>query len=211
MVEEGPAYEVLLKEGAFEVRNYPSHIVAEVTVKGDRKAAAEEGFLLLFGYISGSNRRVRRANLDEPGTKVERHNESFPMTEPVILLPAKNAWTTRFSLPRSRTLTTLPAPIDPRVHLTTLPATRVAALRFSGYAGAGDVAAKTSDMLAFAEAHQLTHAGPASLARYDPPWVPWFMRRNEILILLEADQTQGISGLGEQRSIQPKSALGIPR
>ena len=25
----------------------------------------------------------------------------------------------------------------------------------------------------------LTPTGPARLARYDPPWQPWFMRRNE--------------------------------
>jgi hypothetical protein len=31
----------------------------------------------------------------------------------------------------------------------------------------------------------LTKAGAAVWARYDPPFMPWFLRRNEVLILVE--------------------------
>jgi hypothetical protein len=31
--------------------------------------------------------------------------------------------------------------------------------------------------------------GPPVWARYDPPWKPWFLRRNEVLIDVKIDET----------------------
>ena len=52
---ETPAYSVDLSDGAIEVRAYASHIMAEVTVSGDRSGAINRGFRLLAGYIFGGN------------------------------------------------------------------------------------------------------------------------------------------------------------
>ena len=44
-----------------------------------------------------------------------------------------------------------------------------------------------------ADAHPaagLAPAGPPVYARYDPPWTPWFLRRNEVLVPL-ADPAPG--------------------
>ncbi len=52
---EEPAFKKVLSDGAFEVRDYPALIVAEVTVTGEQKEAANKGFRLLAGYIFGGN------------------------------------------------------------------------------------------------------------------------------------------------------------
>lgn len=66
--------------------------------------------------------------------------------------------------------------------LRLIPPSRLAVLRFSGLAGADTVEAKTADLQNRLSAHQLRATGPASLAQYNPPWTPWFMRRNEVMI-----------------------------
>ena len=57
MTVEEPAFRTVLQDGAFEIRDYPALVVAEVTVTGEQKEAASKGFRLLAGYIFGGNRR----------------------------------------------------------------------------------------------------------------------------------------------------------
>jgi SOUL heme-binding protein len=40
----------------------------------------------------------------------------------------------------------------------------------------------TSELQAFMRKRGLVATGVPTLARYDPPWTPWFMRRNEVMI-----------------------------
>ena len=89
-------------------------------------------------------------------------------------------------MPKGYTLATLPAPKDARVRLTPVAPSRVAVARFSGLAGEGDIQKQTAALRAFITEHHLHAAGESSLARYDPPWTPWFMRRNEIWIPVAA-------------------------
>ena len=57
MAVEEPAFKQVLREGNFELRDYPAVVVAQVTVTGDQKEAANQGFRLLAGYIFGGNKR----------------------------------------------------------------------------------------------------------------------------------------------------------
>jgi hypothetical protein len=63
--------------------------------------------------------------------------------------------------------------------------THFAVVRFSGLAGNTDIAQKTGDLSNFMDGHQLRRAGPPTLARYDPPWTLWFLRRNEIMVPIQ--------------------------
>lgn len=85
-------------------------------------------------------------------------------------------------MPASWTLDTLPRPNSAQVRLHALPPKQVAAQRFSGLAGEAEIGRQTAQLEAFLDQHHLTAAAVPALARYDPPWTPWFMRRNEILI-----------------------------
>jgi hypothetical protein len=170
MAVEEPAFKTVLSEGAFEVRDYPGLIVAQVTVTGGQKEAASKGFRLLAGYIFGGNKR----------------RQNIAMTAPVTQIESAGAWTVRFTMPSTYTMEALPEPNDPKVQLARLPATRFAVLRFSGLAGKNDVDGKSKDLLAAVKAHHLRANGLVTLAQYNPPWTLWFMRRNEVMIPVEA-------------------------
>ena len=168
-----------------ELRSYPALVAAEVTLGSDRDHAANAGFRLLAGYIFGGNEGAR----------------SIAMTAPVVMAPTlaavaplpltetaggNGAWTVRFYMPAGATLATLPKPTDSRVHLLELPAAECAVIRFSGLASVADVAERTRELERFIAARHWRVTGPASLARYNPPWTLWFLRRNEVWIPVAA-------------------------
>ena len=182
MSTEEPAYVVSVRERDFEVRDYPALIVARVDVTGSRNQASRAGFKLLAGYIFGGNTRRQSIAMTAPVTQSPAARETIAMTAPVIQSGEMESWNVSFVMPGKFTLETLPMPNDKRVQLLSLAPTRVAALRFSGLAEPVDVERKTALLHNFIDRHHLSAAGPASLARYNPPWTPWFMRRNEVWI-----------------------------
>jgi hypothetical protein len=182
MAVEEPSYSVRLQAGAMEIRDYPALIAAEVTVPGDQDAAANAGFRLLAGYIFGGNRRKESIAMTAPVVQAPAKGEKIAMTAPVLQTQDGPAWTVRFMMPKGYTLETLPTPNDARVRLVALPPARLAVIRFSGLAFAGDVAQRTTELQGFIAAHQLRATGTPSLARYNPPWTLWFLRRNEVMI-----------------------------
>jgi hypothetical protein len=190
MATEEPEYKILLQEDPFEVRAYPALVAAETTVPGDRSAAVSAGFQLLAGYIFGANSRRKSMDMTAPVIQTDetvRTGESIAMTAPVMQTQDAGEWTIRFTMPRLWTLETLPQPDDPRVRLVAVPSARVAVVKFSGLAPENDIRLKTLALQAFALAHRLIATGPPSLARYDPPWTLWFLRRNEVMIPLQTE------------------------
>jgi len=181
MAVEEPAFKTVLREGAFEVRDYQALVVAEVTVSGDQKEAANRGFRLLAGYIFGGNKRRQSIAMTAPVAQAPT-SQKIAMTAPVTQTGSANEWVVSFTMPSSYSMETLPEPNDPKVRLRPVPPARFAVLKFSGLAGKGDVALKTAELEKLVQTHQLRAIGPASLAQYNPPWTPWFMRRNEVML-----------------------------
>ena len=184
MAVEEPKFTTVMKDGAFEVRDYPELVVAEVTVSGAQKEAANKGFRLLAGYIFGGNKSRQSVAMTAPVAE-QRESEKIAMTASVAQTEAAGTWVVRFTMPSKYSLDTLPEPSDARVKLRRTPANRVAVLRFSGLAGPRDVSDRTAELLAAAKAHHFGPSGPVTLAQYDPPWTPWFMRRNEVQVPLQ--------------------------
>ena len=120
MAVEEPAFKPVLKDGAFEVRDYPALVVAEVTVSGDQKQAAGDGFRLLAGYIFGGNRTKQSIAMTAPVVQAPV-SQKIAMTAPVTQIQGGKAWVVRFSMPSAYSLETLPTPNDPRVQLRRLP------------------------------------------------------------------------------------------
>jgi hypothetical protein len=181
MATEEPAYKVSLHEGVYEVREYPPLLAAEVTVNGGRNEAAKAGFRLLAEYIFGGNIRRQGIAMTVPVVQTRTIGEWNALKAPVIQYKKSGAWIIRFLMPHEYSLDTLPEPNDSRIQLTKLPAARFAVVRFSGLAGEADVERRTAELTAFTDAHALHSAGPPLLARYNAPWTPWFMRRNELM------------------------------
>lgn len=189
MATEEPVFKLVHKSGAFEVRDYPALIAAEVSVGGDRSEAVNSGFRLLAGYIFGGNTRSQSIAMTARVIQGPQAGETIAMTAPVTQTGNADAWVIRFIMPGSYTLDTLPTPNDPKVQLRTLQPSRVAVVRFSGLADEADIAQKTAELNDFIAANHLRAAGPPSLARYNPPWTLWFLRRNEVMIPLQLETT----------------------
>ena len=165
MTIEEPKFTLALKEGAFELRDYPPMVVAEVTVPGSQQAAGRRGFRRLAGYIFGANTR----------------REKIAMTAPVTQTAGAGDWLVRFTMPGRLALADLPQPDAADVTLRAVPAARLAVWRFSGLTGEAKVAAEMARLMSSLKTRGLVPTGPASIARYDPPWIPWFLRRNEVM------------------------------
>ena len=146
MAVEEPAFRIVLQDGAFEVRDYPALVVAEVIVTGEQKEAASKGFRLLAGYIFGGNRRKQSVAMTAPVAQ-EPTSEKIAMTAPVTQTQTAGEWVVRFTMPSSYSLETLPEPDDARVRLRVTPPARFAVIRFSGLARPDVVAAKTAELL----------------------------------------------------------------
>ena len=155
--------ETLGREPLVELRAYEACTVADVVVQGSVERAANTGFGPLVSYIS---------------------SHQLAMTAPVLQEPAPGAgtWLVSFVLPGGAAVDAYPAPADQRVTLRELPGHRALALRWSGRWTEQALARRSAELLQAAGAAGLTTVGPVRWARYDPPWTPAFMRRNEVIV-----------------------------
>ena len=105
------------------------------------------------------------------------------MTAPVTQQASSaDAWTITFTMPANYTMETLPKPVDGRVTLRQLAPVKYAALRFGGFNTRANVDEAIGKVREIAAKQGLALRGEPVYARYNPPWTPWFWRRNEILI-----------------------------
>ena len=181
MAVEEAKYKVLEREGDFELRQYEPQIVAETLVEGDFQDVGNEGFRRLYDYISGKNRKQQTITMTAPVSQ-EASSEKIPMTAPVNQEQVGGKWRITFLMPPQYTLETLPEPLDPRVRLTKVPGLLMAALSYSGTWSRGRYEEKEKRLKELIRQKGLKIVGEPVFARYNPPFMPWFLRRNEVLI-----------------------------
>ena len=181
MAIEEAKYKVLEREGDFELRQYQPRIVAETLVEGDFQEVGNEGFRRLYDYISGKNRKQQTIPMTAPVSQ-EASSEKIPMTAPVNQEQVGGKWRITFLMPSQYTLETLPEPADPRVQLTKVPGLLMAALSYSGTWSRGRYEEKEKRLKGLIRQKGLKIEGEPIFARYNPPFMPWFLRRNEVLI-----------------------------
>jgi hypothetical protein len=179
-IEQAP-FTTLEREGAFELRQYQPYVVAETLVEGDFGSAGNEAFRRLFGYISGKNTASKSVSMTAP-VEQSTAGEKIAMTAPVAQRREGQAWRVAFVLPASYTLENAPRPSDPRVTLAQVPARLMAAVRYSGTWSRANYDENLGKLEAFIERRKLTPLSEPVWARYNPPMMPWFLRRNEILV-----------------------------
>jgi effector-binding domain-containing protein len=182
---ETPKYSVSSKQNEIEIRQYPGYIQAEVTVDDKNyKSAIEKGFNLLAGYIFGNNISRQKIEMTKPVQASQ--SEKIAMTTPVIV-SGESSFTVAFIMPSAYTLETLPQPKDNRVHFTPIPARSMAAIRFSGYFQQETIEKNKQRLRHWLEAQGLETEGDFIVAGYNPPWVPGFLARNEVLIQVKTE------------------------
>lgn len=178
---EEPAFEVVQSFDGFEVRRYAPTIVAQTVVQAGLEDAGNEAFRILAGYIFGKNKGERKIDMTAP---VAQTPAKIAMTAPVAQTPAGDAMLVQFTMPREWTLETLPEPLDARVELKALPSRTVAVIRYSGTWSEARYAEHLGKLKAALAREGMRWQGEPVWARYNPPIMPWFLRRNEIWLEL---------------------------
>jgi hypothetical protein len=182
MTEQQP-YEVVERYPGFELRSYPRHVVAEVTVQSTFENAGTVAFRSLFGYISGQNRSRASVAMTAPVVQSTGSAQKVAMTAPVVQhSDASGAQTVAFVLPSAMTQDDAPQPTDPIVTLRTVEPTLTAATRYSGRWSQSAYEQHCESLVSALGAAGFEAIGVPRFARFDPPFKPWFLRRNEVLI-----------------------------
>jgi SOUL heme-binding protein len=165
-------YEITGKAGEIEFRKYPSVVLATVDSDGN-----DTGFDLLFAFITGSNHTQNKISMTSP--VITSHQ--IAMTAPVV----SDAKSMSFVMPPGKSRDDIPEPLDSRVRITTFPAREVAVIRFKGYSRQDEVTAAEERLLDGLKKDAIEPVGAPFLMRYNPPWTPGFLRRNEVGIEIQ--------------------------
>jgi hypothetical protein len=184
---EKAEYNVVLKDGRFQVRDYKPQVVAETVVKGSHSDAGNKAFRTLFRYISGNNRKQTRIAMTAPVSQ-EVVSEKIAMTAPVGQRAEGDGWAVSFMMPATYTMETLPEPEDPAVVLRAVPARRMATVRYSGSWSTKRYREFEGKLREWMTARELRAQGDPVWARYNAPFTLPMLRRNEILIEVGKDK-----------------------
>ena len=167
---ESAEYALLVKEGPFEIREYPELMVASTSMNFGSQGD-DGSFGRLFRYISGGN----------------QDKQKIAMTTPVFMEQgtSESSGKMGFVLPKKISNDSVPKPASAQVELTPRRGGKFAVIRFAGKIGNETVAAKQQELEGWVQAKGYNSDGNAEVAGYDPPWTPGMLRRNEVLIRIQ--------------------------
>ena len=193
MAYEQPEYRVDRQAEEYEIRVYEPYLVAEVDVEGEFDDAGNKAFRLLADYIFGANRAQEKMSMtapveSRPTDDDEDKGERMNMTAPVSSAPKDaNTYTYAFVMESKYTKETLPQPVNPVIRIRELPARTMAVRRFSGFWSESNYDRNEKALLEAVAADGLRTVGQPVFARYNAPFVPWFLRRNEVMVEIERE------------------------
>lgn len=171
MVQQAP-YTPIKKLDSVEIRHYPPLVLAEVERYSDNS-----GFNVLFNYINGENTTQQKIPMTAPVI----NSEKIPMTAPVITKQG----TIAFVLPQHYTIQTAPQPNNPKIIIRQQDQKTYAVLRFSGKTTQKSVEKHTQLLDDNLTKHHLKALSSPLLMRYNSPFAPGFLRRNELAVEIE--------------------------
>ncbi len=163
---ESPEYQVLKKNGAFEIRSYPSMVIASTSMANPGE---DNGFMRLFRYISGSN---------ETGQKIA-------MTTPVLMAENGDDRQMSFVIPKEVADNGAPQARGEAVEIETMAAGKFATYRFAGNRDAELFSDAKRKLYQWISENNFIPLDDPIVASYDPPLTPSFLKRNEILIRIQ--------------------------
>jgi hypothetical protein len=203
MAIEKPEYTVIFENDGLEIRQYQSYLVAETLVKeGDTyQDAANEGFRRLFRYISGDNSAQQKIDMTSPVQQsvaglseapvetVAKEGEKIAMTAPVQQEATDEGWLINFMLPGKFRLDSAPQPDDSRIVIREVPGQLMAVRRYSGRWTSRNFDKHSQRLMEQLNASGVGIDGGIISAVYNPPFMPPFMRRNEVMVAVDAVPT----------------------
>lgn len=184
MAIEKPDYDTLVTTEDYDIRRYAEYIVAEVDVDGGMREAGNRAFRILAGYIFGGNVPREKMRMTAPvESTAAQDGERMNMTAPVESRQSGDGRTTyAFVMERKYTLETLPKPVDPRIRFAVRPARTVAVRRYSGSWSEANYTRNLTALYGALETAGISTTGAPVWARYNAPFTPWFLRRNEVMV-----------------------------
>ncbi|NND65419.1 MAG: heme-binding protein [Gammaproteobacteria bacterium] len=192
-------YETIKSDKPFELRQYDAYLQAKVTVDAKFNEAGSEAFRTLFRYIDGGNTQQQSVAMTTPVTQRASTSQKIAMTAPVIQQAASSQeiamtapvtqqldsggqFEVAFVMPSKWTLETLPVPTDERIEIEQVTPQQTAVVRYSGGWSEKKYKKHLGKLQQWINEQGYKVAAEPVWARYNPPFMPWFMRRNEILI-----------------------------
>lgn len=156
-------YDVVEDLRGFQLRRYAPHALVTKPMWGSMAQAGNSAFGYLAGYISGQNDR----------------RESIAMTAPVLQQKTDAGYEVSFVMPAD--LTDPPKPI-PGLVLSHIDEKLMAAIRFSGLASDDLFERKADQLVDSVRKAGFEIVSAPIYARYNGPWTPPMLRRNEVLV-----------------------------
>jgi hypothetical protein len=168
---EQPKYTVVKKENNLEIRRYAKILTSSVKVEGDQYYALRKGFQPLVRYI---------------GAK-ERNSEKISMTAPVIqsVNDENGNWTISFAMPSKYSLDNLPQPENDSIYFQEIEPSLAAVIRFNGKADEKLLNLKSGILMRWVDSKGYAKLSRPKFLFYNDPTTPGFLRRNEVMILVE--------------------------
>lgn len=161
---QSPKYAVKGKLGKVEIRDYGEIVLAQ-TPSRLATEGRDGGFMRLFRYISKGNASAR----------------ALPMTTPVFYRGSGEAEAMAFVLPSGGSSLEAPPPLDGAVQIVTREGGCFAVLRMQGGRGAGARQRGRETVVEALKGSEWRLEGEAEFAFYDPPWIPSFLEKNEVV------------------------------
>jgi effector-binding domain-containing protein len=162
-------YEIMREISNVEIRKYPKIVIAKVEDPAN-------GFNLLYRFITGGNKQKSKVKMTTPVV-----SQQIQMTSPVFSETGAMA----FVMPAEYTLETTPEPLDERVKIAEIPARLVASLCFSGGWSEAHFEKETQELLKTLSEAKIKTKGNVFTMLYNPPFIPGFLRRNEVAVEIE--------------------------
>jgi len=185
---ETPAYDVISKTEAYEIREYKDMLVVETTAEGRMGRAMSNAFRPLADYIGGNNERREEIAMTAPVIATPQDYEETPDEQNN---PNMNEFRVAFIMPsKYEDQESLPKPADERVKVSHLDSMRVAAVRFPGMGSSDTMEDKLEKLLDALKEHGIEVNGTPVFAKYDPPWTAPWKRRNEVLVPVKYERIE---------------------
>ncbi|MDW7671959.1 MAG: heme-binding protein [Bacillota bacterium] len=164
---ETPEYEVVLKDSPFEIRRYSDFLMVEY--ENEEDPFSQNGFGTLFRYISNDNEERQRIS----------------MTVPVIEEMTEEKRKMAFVVPRKHWENT-PKPNNPHLGIKSFDSGIFAVIRYSGLSNRQKEQENWERLVEWADQKGYRRVSNAMLAFYNSPFALPMVRRNEIMVRVEA-------------------------
>ena len=180
MALEEPKYQILKSNGKYEVRKYNDRLAVEVEYSNE-----DSGFRYLFNYISGENTQSEKVNMTVPVTQ----SVKIDMTAPVTQSKEDGKMVMQFFLPSKFTFETAPKPTNNRVSLVVLEGGVYAVIKYSGRLTDKNFQKHYEELKDYLIKDKIKFIEPAIKATYDGPFTLPVLRRNEVMMKINYNES----------------------